>query len=397
MKLLATTSASGIRMMRLITAVGLALVLVAASITTFIVANPAFADDQYSQKIRNLEADRARFQAEADRLFNQSASLQNAIAQIASEKAALQAQIDLTQAKAEQLALRIADTEKQIKDNQDGLGETIADLYVDDGISPIEMLASSQNISDFLNKQEYRNSVRDQLGATIKRVKELKAQLDQQKKEVEVVLRQQNDAKTNLVAKESEQQQLLAQTKSDEANYQKMLKDNASQIAEARAVQALIQARLNNTGGYTIVDAGNLSAYPWNASNCPMSGYLSLGGQDGSGGDGYGYGCRQCASYAAWKIAKETGVYYKWGNGKDFDDRAVANGYQRLSSPQPGSIAVMEPATAGQPYGHVAWVEAVDGNKVTVSQYNYNWGQGYGLYSVMTVSANAFDSYVKIK
>jgi surface antigen len=127
-----------------------------------------------------------------------------------------------------------------------------------------------------------------------------------------------------------------------------------------------------------------------------MSGYLSTGGADGNGGDGYGYGCRQCASYAAWRIAKETGIYYRWGNAVDFTRNARNAGYQE-GAPMPGSIAVMDPAKAGQGYGHVAWVEAVSGGNVTVSQYNYDYGQGYGMYSMMTLSASAFDHYIKIK
>jgi len=46
--------------------------------------------------------------------------------------------------------IQIADTEKKIKDNQDALGETIANLYVDGKISPLEMIASSKNVSDYL-------------------------------------------------------------------------------------------------------------------------------------------------------------------------------------------------------------------------------------------------------
>jgi surface antigen len=65
--------------------------------------------------------------------------------------------------------------------------------------------------------------------------------------------------------------------------------------------------------------------------------------------------------------------------------------------PMPGSIAVMDPGKAGQSYGHVAWVESVSGNMVTISQYNYDYGDGYGMYSVMTLSSGAFDHYVKIK
>lgn len=354
--------------------------------------NQPVSADQYDDKIRALQADMARYKAEADRLSAEASTLANAVAQINNEKNAIQAQINVNQAQHDKLVIQIADTEKEIKDNQDALGTTIADLYVDDNISPVEMLASSQNIGDFLDKQEYRNSVKDELGATIKKVKDLKVQLSTQKEEVTKVLESQKTARDSLAAKQAEQSRLLAQTQNDESKYQGMIKDSQAQIADAKRIQAELKARENANGGYAIVDGGLLADYPWNNSNCPMLGYLSTGGANGNGGDGRGYGCRQCASYVAWKIAKETGRYYRWGNGGMFGSGAVNAGYQNLGrSPQPGSIAVIH----GNP-GHVAWVEAVSGDKVLVSQYNYNYGAGWGMYSEMWLSKNFFDQYVKI-
>lgn len=397
MKLRSTTSASPSKVSRVIKGIGISLVVAVISIASVYTAFPAkISADEYDDRIRVLQADMARYQAEADRLNGEAVTLANALAQITNEKNAIQAQVDLTQQKYDKLVLEITDTEKQIKENQDGLGTTLADLYVDDEISPIEMLASSQNISDFLNKQEYRNSIRDQLSSTIKTVKDLKAKLTAQKNEVEKVLAEQKAANDALAAKQSEQQGLLNKTNNDEAAYQNLIRDSATQIAEAKATQAAIRARLNGSGGYVLVDAGSLSAYPWNSANCPMSGYLSTGGADGNGGDGRGYGCRQCASYVAWRIAKETGIYYSWGNAVNFTQNAKNAGYPE-GPPMPGSIAVMNPAKAGQGYGHVAWVEAVSGNMITISQYNYDYGQGYGMYSMMTLSASAFDHFVKIK
>lgn len=366
-----------------------ALVLVGAGVGYI---NKPVSADQYDDKIRALQADMARYRAEADRLSAEANSLANALSQIVNEKNAILAQIEVSEAQYNKLVIDIAATEKQIKDNQDALGTTIADLYVDDTISPVEMLASSQNIGDFLDKQEYRNSVKDELGATIKKVKDLKIQLNTQKEEVTKVLDIQKASRDSLQAKEAEQASLLARTKNDESQYQNLIKDSAAQIAEAKRAQAILAARTNSTGGFTLVDAGSLVDYPWNASNCPMQGYLSTGGANGNGGDGRGYGCRQCASYAAWMVAKKTGVYYRWGNGGDFARNAIAAGYQNLGrNPQPGSLAVIH----GNP-GHVAWVEAVNGNQVLVSQYNYNYGAGWGMYSEMWLSVNFFDQYVKI-
>jgi surface antigen len=394
MKLRSTTPVSSFSLRRVTKSFiifGISVLLIVGTISF---VKPAAAD-QYDDQIAALTADMAKYQAEANRLNGQAATLANAVAQLSNEKNALQSQINLNQTQSDQLIVKITDTTKQIGDNQDALGKTIADLYIDDGTSPIELLASSSNISDFLNKQEYRSSVKTQLNATIVKVKTLKVQLDAQKVDLDKVLTEQKNARSSLVTKENEQQSLLNQTQNDESNYQGLIKNSSAAIDSAKAAQAALYARQNSTGGYQLVDAGSLGAYGWNNSSCPMSGYLSTGGTDGNGSDGRGYGCRQCASYVAWRVAKETGVYYQWGNGGNFASAAINAGYKNLgSSPQPGSIAVL----LGNP-GHVAWVEGVspDGSHVTVSQYNYNYGAGWGMYSEMVLSSSFFDQYVKIK
>jgi peptidoglycan hydrolase CwlO-like protein len=337
----------------------------------------------------------AKYQAQADQLNAQANTLQNAVAQLDNQKNALQAQINLNQAQSDKLVISIADTQTQITQNQDALGKTIADLYIDDGTSPIELLASSTNIGDFLNKQEYRTSVKTQLNATITKVKALKVQLDTQKADLDKVLAQQKSARDDLVAKTNEQAGLLAQTQNDEANYQSLIKNSSAAIASAKAAQAALRARSNATGGYSLVDAGSLPGYPWNSSNCPMQGWASTGGSDGNGGDGYGYGCRQCVSYVAYRVAKATGVYYSdLGNGGQAAQNLVSkhNWTNLGSTPQAGSVASLW----GNP-GHTAYVEAVsaDGSKILVTQYNYDYGTGYGMYSEMWLSANFFNQYVK--
>jgi len=348
---------------------------------------------QIDAELQNVEA----YKAEGIRLNEQAITLQTAVDQLNNQKAAIQAQINISQDQYDKLVIQISDTEQKIQDNKDALGVTIANLYIDSKITPIEMLASSKNISDYMDKQEYQTSVRNQLTSTIASIKDLKVQLDTQKVDLGKVLADQKSQQATLVAKENEQQSLLDKTHGQEANYQQMISNSQSTIDEARATQTLINARFNNNGGYTLVDGGSLVDYPWNASNCPMWGYFSTIGSNGDGGDGYGYGCRQCASYVAWRFAKETNIYPSWGNAVDFTAKAVAAGFKEGEA-KAGSIAVMDPGKAGQSYGHVAWVEAVtDNGKILVSQYNFDYGQGYGMYSEMILSVNAFDHYIHIK
>jgi peptidoglycan hydrolase CwlO-like protein/surface antigen len=351
--------------------------------------------DQYDDKINTLQQQVNQYQSQVSQLNDQALTLQNALAQIDNEKAVIQAQIDLSQAKYDQLTAQIVDTENKIKTGQQALGTTIANLYVDGSVSPLEMLASSKNISDYLDKQQYQSSIRDQLTTTIKKVQSLKLQLDKQKSDVTTTLNQQKDAQNALLAKKAEQQSLLAQTQGQESGYQSLIGSNTAQIASARATQAALRARSSSTGGYTLVDGGSLAGYPWDGSNCPMLYYYSTGGSDGNGGDGHGYGCRQCVSYVAYRVAKATGVYYEdLGNGGDAaQSLVIKHHWTNLNgTPQAGSVASLW----GNP-GHTAYVEQVsaDGLKILVSQYNFDYGTGFGMYSEMWLSTSFFNQYAK--
>lgn len=74
-----------------------------------------------------------------------------------------------------------------------------------------------------------------------------------------------------------------------------------------------------------------------------------------------------------------------WGNANQWAGNAKTNPkYDVLSSPVAGSIAVRVSGS----YGHVAWVTAVNGSKITVTEQNC-WG-GWGHQS-STYSASYFD------
>jgi surface antigen/peptidoglycan hydrolase CwlO-like protein len=356
--------------------------------------------DQYDDQINAIQQQIDADNSQSAQLASQASTYQTAIAQLQTQESTIQDQINLAQAQSAKLAAEIVDTQQKIKDNQSALGQTLASLYVDGQVTPLEMVASSKNISDYLDKEQLRKSVSNQLTATIAQITTLQTQLTQQQTDVTRVLGNEQNSENALAAAQQQQQSLLSQTQGQEAAYQQLVTANQAKQDQIRdEQQAAIAATFKSTGGATLIKGGVAGGYPWGASNCPMDGIYSTGGVDGNGTDGYGYGCRQCASYAAWRVAKETGFYpVNWGNAVDFPASARASGYLTGSTPRPGSLAVMSAAQAGGPDGHVAWVEAVDGDgTIIVSQYNYNYGAGWGMYSEMKLSAAAFATYIYIE
>ena len=213
--------------------------------------------ESLSDKISNLQAQIEQSQAEAHRLHGEADSLQNALNTLTAEKNALQAQVDLSQARYDQLTEQIEQNEIKLAKQQSVLSATISDLSVESTTSPIELLAGSPSIGDFIDRQEYRTSVQEQVEAAINTVQALKKELASQRKEVETVLAEQKVQRDQLAAKEAEQAQLLAATQAQEANYQARAEDLRAQKAEAEAaLRASLSSRSYATSPAGYVNSG---------------------------------------------------------------------------------------------------------------------------------------------
>lgn len=356
--------------------------------------------DKYDDQINALQSEIDQYSAQAGQLRTQIGTLQQEIAGIDKQRAIIQAQIDLSQAKYDKLQAEIQQTEKDIATNRVALGKTLADLYVGNTISPLEMLASSKNIGDYVDKQAYRSSAQQQLSQTIDRIKQLKANLVQQQADVQRTLADQTNSKNALVAQENQRASILAQTQGQESAYQNLAADReAKKLAVQQQQQAAIEAAIaaaSGGRGSGVVLPGTTD-YPWNSSNCYVDANAwSYGGVDGNGTDGLGYGCRQCVSYVAWRVYKETGYApVSWGNAYDWPASARAAGYQTSSVPRAHAAGVI--MSGGEP-GHIVWVESVNEGAGTmiVSQYNYfnAGGPGWGNYSKMQVPIGTYQSYI---
>lgn len=371
----------------------ISLVLIAIIISIYApiqITNRIVSADQYDDQINALQQQSEAFQAEAERLNNAAKTLQSAIAAIVAEKAQIQAQLDISQTKYDQLSQKIIDTEKQITDNKDALGVTMANMYVEDNITPVEMLFSSNNISDYMDKQEYRSSVRNELISTITKIKDLKSQLDQQKLDVEKVLVQQKSQRDSLAAKESEQKDLLDRTKGQESAYQQLVSDNQKKMSDIAAQQRAYYQSLIKRG----VDAsyGVYGDFSWRnlspgdgAGGC-SGGYPYCAAQD-SMVDPWQLYNRECVSYVAWALENRFGKYVSGFNGQGNAEEWVYSapmfsGAYRVYDPQPGDAVVL-PASSFAPVGHLMIVESAGNDGwVHISQYNM---YGTGEYSTMDI------------
>lgn len=350
-----------------------AIVIVAAALVLALTPVKHILADTYDEQIKALQQQVGQYQDQAAVLHQQADSLQNQVNILSAQKAQLQAQINLNTAKIASLNQQIVDTQAQIEQQKTLLGNSLVSLYLDNSVTPLEMLASSKSISDYIDKQEYRDTVRSQLQVSIAKVKQLQADLQKQKTDAQNALNDQQAQRNTLAQKESEQADLLAQTQGQEANYQQLTQQRNQQIADLRAQQAA--ANLKWGGNVTFEKAGG--GYPSMWANAPLDAYV----------DDWGMYTRECVSFAAFKVAA-SGRYmpYGLGNAIQWPSGARAHGIAVDSSPRSGDVAIWPVGY----YGHAMYVYSVAGDGgLFIGEYNYDWT---GRYSERLVSQSTWQA-----
>jgi len=260
-------------------------------------------------------------------------------------------------------------------------------MYVDGQTTPLEMLASSQSIGDFVDQQAYKGSMSDQLNATIKQVQQLKTKLESDQQKVGEVLNRQKAQEASLAAKEAQQAQLVAETQNQESQYQQLVAQSQQKLQSVSAQQqAYYQSLLRSSGGGGSGVVGSFQYTNWSGNMGCSGGYPYCGPHDSSV-DPWGLYNRECVSYVAWalsaKYGKYVGNFNGQGNAQDWPYSAPAySGAVRVSDPQPGDAVILPANGNFAPIGHAMIVDSVSGGWIHVSQYNF---YGTGEYSTMDI------------
>jgi surface antigen len=328
--------------------------------------------DSYQDQINALNSQNADARAVVNGLQATAASYQDAINQLQGQIDGLQASIDANKAQQASLQQQIADAQAQIDQERAYLAGDVKAMYVDGTPSTLEVLATSKNLSEFVDKQEYRTAVQNKLQDTLKKIAELQKELQTKKAQVDQLLGEQTAQQNQLAGAQAQQAALLNYNEGQQAAYNAQIKANSSQIAQLRAQQAAANKSLG--GGVIAGDPGH-GGYPAKWADAAQDTLI----------DNWGMYNRECVSYTAWKVYQTYGYMPYWGgsgNANQWPGDARAAGIPTSSTPRADSVAIWNVGA----FGHAMWVEAVNSDgSLWVSQYNYDY-QGH--YSEMAVSAS---------
>ena len=339
----------------------LAVVLVAGIVV------PVVRADQYDEQIQALRDQNAIAGNSVNDLQSQANSYQDAIAKLQDQINGIQAQIYANQAEQARLTADIDAKQAELDQQRALLGNDIKAMYVDGQMSAIEMLATSKNLSDYVDKEEYRNIVQKKIQDTLATIVKLQSALKLQKEQIEQLLVNEQAQQAQVAADKAQQDQMLAYTEAQKAGFNNQIAANSSKIGELRRQQIIANTRYNIGPAGSGVNCGG--GYP--AKWCQV-------GQD-SVIDAWGMYNRECVSYTAFKVHadflagrgnRDMPYWGGVGNANQWDENAQAAGIPVDGNPAPGSIAI---SNAGY-YGHAMYVEQVGTingqSAIYVSQYN---------------------------
>ena len=339
------------------------------------------AANRYQEQINALNADSATKRDNQNQLGVEAAGIAEVIRKLQAEINAMQAKIAENEARMTELQGQIKAAEEELARQRSLLGQTIRAMYVEGDISTVEMLATSKDLSDFFDKQQYRESVRSKVKTTLDKITKLKLELNTQRELVSKLLAEQKQLQAQLAGQKAENDRLLSMNQAQQGALDAQIRSNNGRVAELRRQQAAENARLFSRSGGGVRNVPDSSGYPW--ANYRAGSWSHAGScYYGDDIDPWGMCYRQCVSYAAWKTYRTHGYMpYGWGDAKNWDNRALSAGIAVDGSPRAGDVAVSDAGT----WGHVMFVESVNPNgTINISQYNVSLT---GTYSEATISA----------
>lgn len=315
--------------------------------------------DIYDEQIKALQAQNAEKQGTLSGLTAQAGSYQAQINQLQAQINGVQAQINANQAQQAALQQQITDAQNKITEEKRLLGIDLKNMYIDGQLSTIEQLATSKNLSDYVDKAEGQAAIQNKIHTLIDEIAALQVSLGKQKAELDQLIVSEEQQHAQLASAQAQQQSMLSYNQSQQDSYNAQISANSGKISDLRRQQILANARfIGNSAPGTGPACGG--GYPAKWCEIPQDSVI----------DSWGMYNRECVSYTAFRVAASGRHMPYWGgigNANQWDDNARRIGIPVDGNPQPGDVAISNRGA----YGHAMYVESVNGDGTfNLSQYN---------------------------
>jgi surface antigen len=369
------------------TVLSLAVLLLLGTVPTLVHAASCSTAASCQAQINNLSGQTSSDQQAVGSLESQAQSYQSTIASLSSQISTIQSAISSNEAKQASLEQQITADQTEITQKKSTLSDDITTMYVNGQMTTIEELATSKNLSDYADRQEYQTVVQDQLSDMVQQITTLENQLQASKTQVDQLVTTEQAQNSQLASANAQEQSLLNYDQAQQASYNSQISSNSSSISALKSALAA----LNSAGTLSISTSGH-GGYP--ASTPSLTSPGTTWGYDepqDNTSDNWRMDNRECVSYTAFIASTKYGVNTSgWGNAYQWIAAAENAGFTVDSTPSVGAIAIRnrdysEPGDVG----HAMYVVGVGSGTITVDEYNEHYD---GTFDQRTFDPSSYDS-----
>lgn len=202
--------------------------------------------DVLEAQINELSVQLKAKKAEAKTFADEVAIYDAKIHQIELKIQSTQAQIDVHNTHITDINGQIVKNEENLRIQKESLKEMLKVIYENSNTSALELIASSDNFSDFVDQSEYLQTMQVRTAETVENIKNLKQQLEDNKNNVEkkkaeiASLQKEQLSQKSELDKERYSRQLLLDTANSQSNsIQNVI---ANKEAEKKKVESILNA-----------------------------------------------------------------------------------------------------------------------------------------------------------
>lgn len=264
----------------------------------------------HNAQIEKLNKEIAVYEKELDVVGAKKQTLQNTLSQLDLQRKKLSASISVTKNKIgaleleiESLSENISGKEGSIQIEEAGLAETLRSVYEADKLTMALAVLSSDDFDDIWNDIDAIRALQDATRGHISELSKQKTSLTETKTETEKKQAQLVRERNNLVAEQGSldatrraQNELLAQTKSEESAYQALLAQKQAAKASFESALNDLQSRLQYTIDPNTVPPAGKGILRWPLDNVKITQYFGntafaqSGAYSGKGHNGIDFG-----------------------------------------------------------------------------------------------------------
>ncbi len=190
---------------------------------------------ELQNRINQLEKRIEANKAQAEEFEGRAETLEAEVARINGQISRLNARIRLTTAKLDKINFQLDETRTELERQKAILREALRESYIAGDVRTLELLVNSEDFSDFFDQSEYLDRIRSTIQDSATQVAKLEKQLEDQQLEQKQLLSEQRDHKKDREAVRHDKNQLLKQTRGQEARYRAIVSkiERLKQQAEA--------------------------------------------------------------------------------------------------------------------------------------------------------------------